>query len=144
MTCININVIPQILLACPNLSSLHVTFLGENHPIPPPSSSYNHPLEKLILNDLYHNISFETIALLFLYIPNLTNLSLFLQSRRPFLDLIELILHRFEYLSQFECEIFESLNNPVVDLETIQQMNECFCFLQCEERENRFRCFFTE
>lgn len=145
ITCIDTNIIPRILLICPNLFSFYVTFFGQNHHILPPSSStYNHLLEKFTLDDPYHKLTFETIDILFLYIPNVKYLSLVFQCQRPFIDLIESILNRFEYLNQFNCEIFESPNNQTVELESIQQMHPCFQCLQCIEKTNDYRLFFTE
>jgi len=145
LTCIDTNLIPRILFICPNLSSFHVTFFGQNHHILPPSSStYNHLLEKFTLDDPYHKLTFETIDILLLYIPNVKYLSLFFQCRRPFIDLIDSILNRLEHLNQFDCEILESPNNQMVEIEGIQQMHECFQCLQCIEKNNNYRLFFTE
>ena len=49
ITCTNTNVIPQILLACPNLLCFHVTFFGQNHHILPPLPSvYDHGIRKIL------------------------------------------------------------------------------------------------
>ncbi|CAF3008682.1 unnamed protein product, partial [Rotaria sp. Silwood2] len=67
------NIISLVLQACSHLFSFHVTFLYQNRHILPPSSSsssYNHLLEEF-LNNLYHKLSFDTIHILFLYIPNI-------------------------------------------------------------------------
>ncbi|CAF4551059.1 unnamed protein product, partial [Rotaria sp. Silwood2] len=67
------NIISLVLQACSHLFSFHVTVLYQNRHILPPSSSsssYNHLLEEF-LNNLYHKLSFDTIHILFLYIPNI-------------------------------------------------------------------------
>jgi hypothetical protein len=145
ITCADSNVIPQTLSACPNLYSLHVTFFGQNHHIlPPSSSSYDHLLERFSLNDPYHKLSFDTIHILFLYIPNVKYLFLQFACRVPFIQLIESILNRLEQLNEFECDILESTNNPMTNLEIIHQMNECFLYLQCVDNGNGYRLFSTE
>lgn len=145
ITCTDSNVIPQILLACPNLTSFHTTFFGQNrHILPPSSPTYNHLLEEFFLHDPYHKLSFDTIHVLFLYIPNVKNLFLHFLCRIPFIELIEDILNRLEQLNQFECDILELPNDQMVDVETIQQMNDCFQNLQCIERDNGYRLFLTE
>jgi len=145
INCTNSNVIPQILLSCPNLFSFHIKFFGQNHHIlPPSSSSYNHLLEEFSLDDPYHKLSFNTIDILFLYIPNIKYLFLHFLCRVPFINLIESILNQLEQLNRFECEILEAPNNDMIDIESIQQMNECFHDLQCIEKDNKYRLFFTE
>jgi hypothetical protein len=145
ITCIDSNVIPQILLACPNLSSFYITFFGQNdHILPPSSPSYDHLLEKFSLNDPYNKLSFETIHILFLYIPNVKYLFLQFLCRVPFIQLIESILNQLQQLNQFECDILEYANTPIMDIEDIQQMNECFLYLQCVQKENGYRWFLTE
>ncbi|CAF3619673.1 unnamed protein product, partial [Rotaria sp. Silwood2] len=47
-------------------------------------------------------------------------------------------------LNRFECNILELSNNHMVNVEIIQQMNECFQYLQCDEKDNGYRVFFTE
>jgi hypothetical protein len=145
ITCVDITIIPRVLNICPNLSSFNVTFFGENHYIPPPeSSTYNHQLEKFTLDDPYHKLTFETIDNLFLYIPNIKSLSLWFQCRRPFIDLINSILTRLNHLIEFDCEILESPNDQMIDIELIQEMHECFHNLQCFEKPNNYRLNFTE
>jgi len=141
ITCNDLNVISQILLACPNLFSFHVTFFGENHHILPLSSYYDHPLEEFFLHAPYHKLSFDTIQILFLSIPNVKYLLLDCLCREPFIHLIESILNRLKQLNRFECEILESTNHNMVDIEIIQQMNECFEDLQCIEKDNGYRLY---
>lgn len=144
ITCIDLNVIPQILLSCPNLYSFHIKFFGQNRHILPPS--YNHLLEEFSLDDPYHKLSFDTIDKLFLYIPNIKYLFLHFLCRVPFINLIESISNQLKQLNRFECDILEAPNddNNMVDIDTIQQMNECFHNLQCIEKDNKYRLFFTE
>ncbi|CAF1203877.1 unnamed protein product [Rotaria sordida] len=145
ITCTNSNIIPLILQACPNLISFHIKFFGQNrHILPPSSSTYNHLLEEFFLDDPYHKLSFDTIHILFRFIPNVKYLFLQFLCRVPFINLIESILNRLEQLNRFECDILESPNNHMVNIEIIQQMNECFQYLQCSEKDNGYRVFFTE
>ena len=139
---IDILVIPQILTICPNLLSLHVNFLGQNRHLP--SSFQHHTLEEFLLEDSYHKLSFETINHLFDYIPHLRSLSLVCLSSGPFVDLVENLVDRCEDLDEFQCEILEAPNNDMVDLENIQIMKECFYNLQCVDKDNHHRLFFTE
>jgi len=145
ITCTNSNVIPQILLSCPNLLSFHITFFGQNrHILPPTSSTYNHLLEEFSLHDPYYKLSFDTIDILFRFIPNVKTLSLQFLCRVPFIYLIESILNRLEQLNRFECDILEIPNNNMVDIEIIQAMNICFQDLQCIEKDNGYRLFISE
>ncbi|CAF4722332.1 unnamed protein product, partial [Rotaria sp. Silwood2] len=145
ITCTDSNIIPLVLQTCPNLVSFHVTFFGQNrHVLPPSSSSYNHSLEEFFLHDPYHKLSFDTIHIIFLFIPNVKYLCLQFLCDVPFINLIENILNRLERLNRFECNILELSNNHMVNVEIIQQMNECFQYLQCDEKDNGYRVFFTE
>ncbi|CAF0837163.1 unnamed protein product [Adineta steineri] len=145
ITCINSNIIPQILLACPYLIRFSITFFGQNcHILPPSSPSYNHLLEKFSLFDPYHKLTCDTIQILLLYIPNVKYLNLQFLCRVPFINLIESILNRLGQLERFECDIFESPNNHMVNVETIQQMNESFQYLECIENDNGSRRFLLE
>jgi hypothetical protein len=145
ITCTDANIIPQILLACPNLFCFDVILFGQNrHILPPASSTYDHLLEKFSLNDPYHKLSFDTIQILFLYIPNVKYLSLQFLCRVPFINLIKSIIDRLEQLNRFECDILESPNNHMVTVEVIQQMNECFRYLQCDDKDSNYRVFSTE
>lgn len=145
IACTISNLIPLLLQTCPNLSCLTVRFLGETYYFNTPSAVvYNHPLEEFILDDSFHKLSFETLSTLFAFMPNLKFLSLQFSCRVPFIELIESILNRLTQLNRFECDILEAPNDRMVDVEIIQEMNECFQYLQCIERENGYRVFSTE
>ncbi|CAM4864995.1 unnamed protein product [Rotaria socialis] len=131
ITCTNANTIHRVLQACPNLFSLHAQFFGQHHHIVEPISSvYNHSLEKFLLDDPYHNFSFDTLNTIFLCIPNVKYLVLQFSCRVPFIDLVENILTRLTQLDHFECDILEFPNDHMVNVEIIQQMNECFRVLE--------------
>ena len=145
ITCTNPNIISQILLTCPNLSKFNITFFGYNqHILPPKSASYDHILEEFSLYDPHHRLTVETIQVLFLYIPNVKILYLNFLCRIPFINFLDNLLNHLKSLDRFECEIFESPNNEMIDIETIQQMHECFQSLQCVEKENNTRLYITE
>ena len=101
-------------------------------------------LEKFYLYDPYYNLSYDTIHILFFYIPHVKYLFLQFFCRVPFMHFVESILNRLEHLDRFECDIFELANDHMVDVDVIQQMNECFFNLQCVEKDNGDRLFLTE
>ncbi|CAF0744745.1 unnamed protein product [Adineta ricciae] len=145
VTCSHPNVIIQLLSACPNLSCFHITFFGQNHHILPPSSpNYDHPLEKFTLDDPYHRLSHDTIQILLLYIPNVKYLFLKCRCRVPFISLMENIFQKLEKLEQFECDILESPNDQMVNVEVIQQLNECLYNLECIKQNDGSRLFLLE
>jgi hypothetical protein len=145
ITCADAKVISQVLTACPNLFSFHVTFFGQNrHILPPSSSSYNHLLEEFSLYDPYHKLTFDTIQILFLYVPNVKYLFLHFLCQEPFIHLIDSILNRLEQLNRFECDILESPNDQMGEITLLQQMDQCFQRLYCIEKDNGYRWFLTE
>ncbi|CAM4770990.1 unnamed protein product [Rotaria magnacalcarata] len=144
ITCTNANTIHWILQTCPNLFSLHAQFFGQHHIVKPISSAYKHSLGKFLLDDPYHNFSFDTLDTIFRCIPNVKYLALQFSCRVPFIDLVENILNRLTQLDRFECDILESPNDLMVNVEIIQQMNECFQYLQCVQNDNGCRVFSTE
>jgi len=146
ITCTNPNVICQIITICPNLSKLSVTFFGSNrHILPPLGSAYNHNLGEFSLLDSYYCLTTETVEILFLYMPNLKSLNLQTQCRTAVQNLFQTISNSFSSLEQFDCGILEHRNNQMVDLISIQQINDSlFQCVQCLEKDNGSRLFFIE
>lgn len=142
MTCMDILTVPQILSICPNLLTLHVIFVGQNRHLPYPSS--DHRLEEFLLEDSYHKLSFETLIHLFHSIPHVKTLSLICLSSQSFGQFIENLVDCCEDLIEFNCEILEGPNDDMIDLQIIQTMKECFQHLQCVEKDQQYRFFFTE
>jgi hypothetical protein len=144
VTCINPNLIRQILFSCPNLDTFHGTFIGQNHPIASPPPSYDHPLREFALLDSYQKLSFETIEILLLYVPNVECLSLQFACKIPFIRLIETLIDRLEHLQRFECDILETPNHQMVSVESIQEMKPCFQSLECLDKDHGYRVFVTD
>ena len=113
LTCINPNLIHQILFSCPRLDTFHGTFIGQNHHVESPPPPYDHPLREFALLDSYQKLSFETIETLLLYIPNVECLSLQFACKVPFIRLIETMIDRLAHLQRFECDIVEAPNHQM-------------------------------
>jgi hypothetical protein len=145
LTCINLNIIRQILVICPNLSCLHGTYLGENHHVPCPSSPFEHrQLHNFSLHDPYHKLSTESITILFHYMPNVESLQLQCACQMSFLYFLQTIDIHLKYLKSFECDILEWPQTQIISLDTLQNVNELFQCLQCTDQEHGYRLFVTE
>lgn len=142
LTCTDILLVPQILSICPNLTTLQVIFVGQNRYLPYPS--FDHRLEEFLLEDCYHKLSFETLLHLIDSIPYVKTLSLICLSSQSFGQFIEYLVNHCQDLIEFNCEILEVPNDERIDLEMIQTMKECFQHLQCVEKDQDYRLFYTE
>ena len=144
LTCIDPNLVHQILFFCPNLHYFHGTFIGQDHHTVSPPPAYDHPLREFTLHDSYQKLSFETIETLLLYIPSVVYLSLQFACKVPFIRLVKAMVDRLKDLDHFECDILEAPNNQMVSVESLQEMKPCFQLLECFEKDYGYRVFFSE
>ncbi|CAF2882259.1 unnamed protein product [Rotaria sp. Silwood2] len=141
----NPTIVPFILISCPNLVYLRVTFLINTIPIFHNSPSIqNHPLKHFVLSDPYHKLSFSHIYTLLAFIPNVRRIQLNFLCKVPFIHFLQSLLSRLRYLNQFDCNIDDASTDKVTTIETIQQTHPCFYRIQCSTSDFNFRTFTTE
>ena len=145
LTCIDPNLICQILFICPALVSFHVRFSGQNQHILSPMLSYSkHPLKEFYLEDPYHKLNFQTLKTLFLYIINVERFVLQCACEVSFLEFVQTISDCLENLTDFHCDILEFSQPFAPSIETIQTVKSCFQTIRCSEKDNGYRRFITD
>ncbi|CAF3664577.1 unnamed protein product [Rotaria sp. Silwood1] len=145
VNCTSSIIVPYILLASPNLSSLRVHFEENNLNIFYKNPTVPiHPLKYFILSDPYGLLCFKDIDTFLTYMPNLKRIKLNFNCDVSFIQLAKTLATRLTYLNRFDCHIDNTSADDITSIDEIQQIHPCFVWIRCITGNYGYRMYKTD